>query len=103
MEDPLDNVWLERNKHKLSKRTLPRPNSLAELQSLIHPNKQHIRRLHKKSYINYQTFKLPPRAIKIAATYIEDAIKVRKPQKRITEPGELSWLSPLKYVLFIIY
>ena len=66
--------------------------NLPYIHSLIHQ----VQQLQHDGSIKNTSFRVKADRITQAATYIEDAIKIRKPQKRITEKGAISCLSPLK-------
>ncbi len=89
---------LQKHLKRRKSRSLPKESSIQELQSLISEEggPEFVKRLQQRGSINYSSFRVPTERIIQAATYIEDAIKVRKPQKRITEQGEISWLTPRK-------
>ena len=97
MEEPFQQ--LKRRKS----RSLPQASSIQELQSLLSEEggPEFVKRLQQRGSINYSSFRVSPERITQAATYIEDAIKVRKPQKRITECGQISLLTPLKGYQFV--
>ena len=101
MADPTQPPQL---KHRKS-RSLPQAKSIQELQSLISEEggPEFVKRLQQRGSINYSSFRVSPDRLVQAATYIEDAIKARKPQKRITEKGAIRWLTPLKLIKCTFY
>eukprot|EP01083_Nonionella_stella_P014243 40062_1 len=83
-------------------KSLPKESSIAELQALLNDEDgpQFVKDLGREGSIQYSTFRVPAYRITQAVVYIQDAMNVRMPQKRITQKSHILCFTPISAYQF---